>query len=423
MTENPFEMFTTPNDYVSWDRYVQQTDKIKLTATDRQRVRDALKYFRSLMGEDFIQRILNSPHPFLSMITNAAPRERISLAEVAEQLQRFANVDNFDSLKTRLGSANTDEFAEGLSVLTVAHKLKRTGFAVSFEPKVSVTQKTGIVTLKRPDIKISNENTGEDIYVEVSQLLVGDSQRKSRKTFQALFNTWDNLTWKYRTEARSDDPLGKGILPNIKFYRSLTDDELRGVAKSLDHLGQLALSTNAFTMLSVEGVIDVGIAPPFNHEAVHEWAKTKHLNHPPVEGPPIQTDEVQRAIRKIFDDDDKTAKKWQIPDAGPGIVVLETNKNLILFTHDIRYVIGGLEQAMITEPKLNYVILTLRFSAEEASTIVRRIGNHAVVHQSRSDGSQDSTVIISNPRCTTSIAQASEEKLIRAFGGIREDGP
>jgi hypothetical protein len=340
------------------------------------------------MGENFLKETVRSGHPFISMLTNAAPRERIYLAELAEHLRAFETVENFQSLKDRIASRDPDTFAEGLSVLEIAQRFESAGFSVSFDPKVFVTQKSGEARAKFPDLKIRDEVTLEDVFVEVSRLLVGEAQRKGRRTFQALFNTWDSLTWRYRTENNAEHPFGKSILPNIKFHRSMTDEELETLAKALNELGSLVLGTNSFAELSIVNVVDVGIAPPFDHAAVNEWSKERDLKHPPVEGPPIETDEVERAIRKIFDDNDKTAKEWQIPDDGPGVVVLDTNKNLILFTHDIRYVISALEQSLLNEPKLNYIVLTLTFtSSEAAGTVLKGIGNHAIVRNSKTDSS------------------------------------
>jgi len=193
--------------------------------------------------------------------------------------------------------------------------------------------------------------------------------------------------------------------------------ELETLAKALNELGRLALSTDSFAELSITNVVDVGIAPPFDHEAVHEWAKGKDLKHPPVEGPPIDTDEVERAIRKIFADDDPTAKKWQIPDDGPGIVVLDTNKNLILFTHPLEYVIGTLEQSILKEPKLNYIVLTLTFTSfETAGTVLKGIGNHTIVRNSKTDGSIEVAVMIHNETCKTPLSKETAERLVRSFG-------
>jgi hypothetical protein len=223
-------------------------------------------------------------------------------------------------------------------------------------------------------------------------------------------------------EPNSDDPLGKGILPNIKFYCPIDEDQLVILAKSLDELGRFVLISDNFATLSVEGIVDVGIAPPSNHDAVHEWARTKNLTHPPVEGPPIQTDEVQRAIRKIFDDEDKTAKKWQIPDDGPGVVVLDTNKNLILWTHDIRYVVGALEESLLKEPKINCIVLTLVFATlAEAGTAMQRVGKHLVTHNSKPDGSQEYAVLIRNPSRKTPLSEATERRLRMAFGSLQDD--
>jgi hypothetical protein len=419
MTENPFEMFSVPEDYTSWDRYEEQIDKIDLAPMERQRVRSGLRYFRSLMGEDFLTETIQIAHPFISILTNVAPRERIYLAELAEYLQAFETVENFHSLKERITSRNPDNFAEGLSVLEIAQRFHSAGFSVSFDPRVLVTQRSGNVHTKSPDLKVKDESTSEEVFVEVSRLLVGEAQRKSRRTFEALFNVWDGLTRRYRTEISADDPFGKTILPNIKFYQSMTDQELETIARALNELGCLVLSTDNFAELSIANVVEVGIAPPFDHEAVYEWAKRKDLKHPPVEGPPIQIDEVERAIRKIFDDD-KTAKKWQLPDDGPGIVILETNKNLILFTHDIRYVISALEQSVLNEPKLNHIILTLSFtSVEAAGTVLTEIGNHTIVRNSKKDGSIECAVMVHNGTCKTPLSKETMKRLVRVFGSAQ----
>lgn len=329
----------------------------------------------------------------------------------------FETVENFHSLKERIASRDPDAFAEGLSVLEVAQRFHSAGFAVSFEPKVLVTQTSGEVRAKFPDVRLRDGVTSEEVFVEVSRLLVGEAQRKSRQTFETLFNIWNGLTLRYRAEISADDPFGKSILPNIKFYRSMTHQELETLAKALNELGSLVLSTDSFAELSIANVVEVGIAPPFDHQAVHEWAKGKDLKHPPVEGPPIENDEVERVIRKIFADDDKTAKKWQIPDDGPGMVVLETNKNLILFTHDIRYVISALEQSILKEPKLNYIVLTLTFTSfETPGTVLKGIGNHTIVRNSRTDGSIEYAVIIHNGKCRTPLSKNTAEKLVQAFG-------
>ena len=410
-------MFNSAEDYVNWDRYEQQVDEIDLSLLDRQRVRSGLQYLRAVLGEEFLKDTIRTSHPFSAMFTNAAPRERIFLADLAEQMMALETSEKFHCLKERIGSRDSETSAEGMSVLEIAKKFHFVGFSVSFEPKVYVSQRSGEKRAKFPDIKIKDAASSEGIFVEVSRLLVGESQRKSRRTFQALFDIWDNLTWRYRDDIKEDYPIGKGILPNIKFYRCLEDNELEVIARTLNELGSLVLSTHSFADLRIEGVIDVGIAPPDDHKSVHEWAKAKNLKHPPVQGPPIETDEVERAIRKIFSDDDKTAKKWQIPDDGPGIVVLNTNKNLMLFTHDIRYVIGALEQEMLNEPKLNYIIVTLTFTSLESAGLFRSsIGNHRVVRNAKTDGSEEYAVIICNRSSKAALNKETEERLIRAFG-------
>jgi hypothetical protein len=180
MTENPFEMFRTPEDYVNWDRYDEQINALDLSLSDQARVRSALQYFRAILGETFLKETLTIGHHFVSLFTNAAPRERIYLAELAESMKGLEGSDGFERLKERISSRNPETSAEGVSVLEIARRLHSAGFSISFEPKTYVTQRSGEKRAKFPDLRIDDRDSPQGISVEVSRLLVGESQRKGR---------------------------------------------------------------------------------------------------------------------------------------------------------------------------------------------------------------------------------------------------
>jgi hypothetical protein len=52
----------------------------------------------------------------------------------------------------------------------------------------------------------------------------------------------------------------------------MDDAELETVAKMINELGSLVLRTHSFAEVRIENLIDVGIAPPDDHEAVRQWA-------------------------------------------------------------------------------------------------------------------------------------------------------
>lgn len=156
MSENPFEMFSSAEDYVNWDRYEEQVDRIDLSTFDRQRVRSGLQYLRTVLGDDFLKDTIRTGHPFSSMFTNAAPRERIFLAELAEHMKGFESAEKFQCLVKRISSRDPETSAEGMSVLEIAEKFHSAGFSVSFEPKVYVTQISGEKRAKFPDIQINS---------------------------------------------------------------------------------------------------------------------------------------------------------------------------------------------------------------------------------------------------------------------------
>src|ERR1051325_699326 len=99
MDKNPFEVFKTEADYVSWDKYDEQLDLIELTDAHRDRARRAISYLRKLLGEDFLQIAGRQGNPvFHWFFMNAAPPARLSLISFAESLEALEKADKFSHL-------------------------------------------------------------------------------------------------------------------------------------------------------------------------------------------------------------------------------------------------------------------------------------------------------------------------------------
>jgi hypothetical protein len=98
MVKNPFEMFSTEEDYYNWDRYDAQLDHIVLSELDRERARKAIRYFRRLLGEDFLRDARRTGHALLQPFLNAVPRECLHMAELAEMMKALENTAKFDDL-------------------------------------------------------------------------------------------------------------------------------------------------------------------------------------------------------------------------------------------------------------------------------------------------------------------------------------
>ena len=55
-SSNPFSIFETRDDHVSWDEYEEQIDLIdELSAEEKIRAMVGIRYLRVLLGEDFFE--------------------------------------------------------------------------------------------------------------------------------------------------------------------------------------------------------------------------------------------------------------------------------------------------------------------------------------------------------------------------------
>lgn len=126
-------------EYLNWDKYILNCENISgLTNTEKEAAKDALIYLRSKLGERFLHRIYNShskrpPHPLGLTILNQVASTRLDLIRYAEGLRAVGNAKNFKGLLKRF--KDSEEFAEGSSVLDVSLEFHRTGLILSSIPR------------------------------------------------------------------------------------------------------------------------------------------------------------------------------------------------------------------------------------------------------------------------------------------------
>ena len=109
-------------------------------------------------------------------------------------------------------------------------------------------------------------------------------------------------------------------------------------------------------------------------------------------------------------------KVWQIPDEGPGIIVLPTDNNLIFITHKFGYIISEIEQAITKEPKLFCAALTFVYGiSNQNAASAFKIGDHSLISHTKEDGATELALIIRNPSCKAKLNQQTIEKVERAF--------
>ncbi len=196
MTENPHSVFKTNEDYDRWEPYIDQCDLIEgLSHTDRQRAKKAMQTLQRFLGVQFLKRANRERHPLIYLLLQPTNHRRLKIIALAEALEALQGAKNFNRLLGEIraypksGATGPDrrqqiddQFQSGYSVLQSAHHFLKSGFEVEF-----VDQKG---SHKKPDIKLIDPDTADELFVEVSALTmssrVDNGSLASRPVFDLL---------------------------------------------------------------------------------------------------------------------------------------------------------------------------------------------------------------------------------------------
>lgn len=405
MSINPHHMFKGFDDYKSWDNYILQCQVIEgLTNEQKQDALEAISHLRQVFGESFLHKAFRThpvtghaiaAHPLTKPLVDAAPCNKLWLIHFASALKSLHGGRNFDALLDRL--RDPSEYAEGITVLEVGYKFFQSGFTVELDPDVEVHNAYGGSRSRVPDLRILDYEMAEDIFVEVSRLRTSERQDMTSRTYHAFFDLLYRNLW------------AANMLSYARVTQTLDEEELEDAVTQVKGLIEEAYNSGEFRELTVEGVFEVGVAPPAEGERVQAWAAQRGIKDT-LEGPLIPLNEVWRARGKLR----KELK--QLPDNKPGIVVLPTHENLLFFTYDIQQIISEIEEEARRNPKLLCAVLHHSFiEGGNNEVTLAKAGLHTLIRKKKVDYSTEQTLIIINQDCAFPVSDKVFEKMIAAF--------
>jgi hypothetical protein len=412
MSNNPHEIFVTKEDHWSWDKYIEQCDLINLSDTDKQRAKESYQYLRGVFGEGYLKRACKQGNPmFFWFFSNAANSARLSMIRFTDALKALERVQNYKAILKRIRRPkNLDDLAEGSSVIDVAHKFYEAGFEVEFEPIVSVTNHRGVAGPKKPDIKIVNRTTDEEIIVEVSRMKASDHQNLTERTFHVIWRALVDDGMHHDPEALKDILHPRYIQPYALIHRGLEEQELKEIVDKIRSLVAHVRKTGKFSELIIPDTIEVGIGPYDDHESAREWAAAKGLNENDlVQGPDILSDEIARAKVKL------RVKLKQLPEDRPGIVVMHVSENLIFFVYDVRWIVAAMAEEVEKHPNLLCAIMSNTFTDGSNQSSSVEIGPHTFAKVIRSGGGCEQSLFVRNGKFNQPLSAETLKMVNRSF--------
>lgn len=329
-------------EYLNWDKYISNCEDISgLSAAEKKAAKEAMIYLRDKLGERFLLKIYNpqskrSPHPLGFTILNQVASTRLDLIRYAEALQAMEGAKNFNRLLKKF--KDPKEFLEGHSVLRVSLEFHRTGFDIEFEPHVLVTDQNNRVRNRFPDLRVISTRTKESAIVEVTEL------KRSAQWEQSLADSNPVVSLLFSDLSASRLTMWADM--NDNFNSSRIEETLALIKQTIEDVKQ----TGEFRAL-ITDCIKVGITQRDNEEPLKAWAK-EHEVSPGIAGPPIESDELIRAIEKI------KGKLSQLPATEPGIIVIPTTQSGLFWRYNVESIVNFLSAKISAYPKVFCVVLT-----------------------------------------------------------------
>jgi hypothetical protein len=388
---DPHKFFKTKEDYEQWEPYISQCDLIEgLSDDDKNRAKQAMDNLRPVLGENFLKRALREYHPLTQFFLQATSFRRVKLTGLSEAIEALKSAENFRRILNRIKAhPSKDLFHDGYSVLQTAYLFLKAGLQVCF-----VDERGGG---KKPDIKLVDEETGEEIFVEVSTLNKSDAVDNAHRASWPVFN----LIFGALAQAQ----LAMYAQMKQGFDEDYAPDAVKQLTKLITEVktsGELREIDNNF--------IVAGIAPEDKINVLNHWAAQKRIQKN-VAGPPIIFSELSRLQRKIRE----KLEEGQLPNDKPSILVIPVLSIYLFHFYTLAQIIGELEKQVNSYPNLLAILLSYGYVEEPISEVrVEELGPHIIIYR-MATGFPEPIIILKNQAFALNISSSTLAKVSMAL--------
>lgn len=374
-------------DYKVWDKLIQHCEVLEgLTDFEKENAKRAFQSLREELRENFLPDAFDARHPICQYLTNLAPWTRKWITRFAVAIKELKAQENYQGLLDRI--KDKDKFSEGLSVLEIAYKLCMVGFKITIDPLASISGQEKI-----PDLKLTDSDTSEELFVEISVLGESRIARDAFQTMQKITEPlWHSVPFMYYCG---------------RIHKSLSEKHMDHIVKKIEEKVEKVKREDIFHELVIEDVIEIGIAPENDKQFLEKWAAGRGFKVGEFSGPPFDVDEILRTKRRI----EKEQK--QLPHDHPNILVIGNN-NLFFPMRDVRKAITELEEELYNYPHLLLGVIRASYLGSGENEISMK-DQHVFIKKSRTDLHVEQYIILFNQFCEFKISPATITKMYSAF--------
>jgi hypothetical protein len=344
----------------NWDYWINSVDESDgLSPNEKQKAKAAFHVIRDLFGEDLQASVIAPKHPIYDLLWNRAGWTRRWLINFSEAVESCIAQKNSVELMTKLKDPKM--YKEGLLHLDIAKRFVDSGFLVEFLKEDRIN--------KVPDLKIVNPFTGEEIFVELTEMGQSIQSKDSSETFREISMKLLSIM------AREEGPrlIHKGIIHKPH----LSKPSREKILKDIDEIAEKAGKTGFEEMIE-EGVIELAIAREDNSRSLEEWAQKRKMDRQSSLSMPLFfPDETYRLSTKIRE------KFLQLKKGNTNILIIRAN-TFFFRAHNIDDAISRVEEFVFENKDLLLCVIIGGYMGGEEQDKIRSKGNH--LYLVRSDG-------------------------------------
>lgn len=372
--------------YFNWDAQITKVVSEELNSLQIAKAKQAFSSLRQLLGEEFPRLCLENDNPINDYFINRAPWTRVWFSWLSDALIEISTQTNIDNIIRKLTSHRKEDFLEVRSVLEIGLKLVRAGFRLELESTIVNDHGNS----KKPDITITNHETNERSFIEITRLTRSTNSLKNEQLFQTIVFTYAST--------------GQPVEFSGRLFKDLSEQHYEEISKELEIKLKLSIGNNSFQSLSRDGVIDVGFAPAGN-EIMKEWAVSKKYDLNTFALP--ESDTLGRIRGKIG------LKKYQLSSSYPSILVIR-NEDFLLNESNFNFIVEGLlETIHKSQEVLAVVILSGELGNSPKQVITA--GFNFYVEKTERHAYSTKTILLFNRFCKTKISPHALMRIFDAF--------
>lgn len=306
-------------DHVSWNKHVP--DDLKHLWME------ALQFMHKEFGKNFFNKSRND-HPvdhLLGMGSEVEIRYLLRWVEAYKKLKTTAKY--FPSLRGKLIS-NSRCRSEGMPFMDIAVRYGNNGFHVDFPPEVA--------DHKNPDILLTHEQSGDQLYIEVSRIGSTDQHDKEFKQYVDLQHAIDRIGY---------------YLPcwgHIKQY--MNETAYQEVIETVTKIKQECWDKQTVTWFENENII-IGFSTDGSFDSLQAWAAENNVSEG-FNGLRVDVNETDRIIRQK-----RVAQEaGQIPPQASGLIYFPVPAIFLLFTNPAE-IIDKIGSELFPHPNILGIVL------------------------------------------------------------------